>query len=246
MLKLNVESYNEKRYSGIYLIESFKVNDVLFYISNIKTRHFTSCPQDGSDIDFEEMCTIKEKIFNVKKYEYFCKNIGEVEEYLNCWDYRNVLKKALLSKINIIEKTIDDEKELDRIMWKNINVNSNQIVIATDKSYLVKCPNNSKYSGFVFWHPAKCVRQGRNSYALSLGYTDDFVFRLKKYGKGKTNFDKIIEEKEINSKEFEEIFGVTDKNIINCIGNEVEEIVHVPEYKKPIDNPIACKELIDD
>ena len=45
--------------------------------------------------------------------------------------------------------------------------------------------STSVTNGYSFWHPAKLVSSGRNSFSVSIGYTDDFTFRLKKYGKGR-------------------------------------------------------------
>lgn len=97
--------------------------------------------------------------------------------------------------------------------WKNININSNQIETDTGKSVLIKMPNNSEYAGYMFWHPSKLVRNGRHSASYSLGYTDEFIFKLKKYGNGKWNKREVIHEIEISAEEFEEAFGVTDRNI---------------------------------
>lgn len=98
-------------------------------------------------------------------------------------------------------------------MWKNININLQNIETETSKSVLIKMPNKSQYAGYKFWHPAKLVRDGRNSYAKSIGYTDDFTFKLKKYGNGKWNKNEVISEIEISAAEFEKAFNVMDENI---------------------------------
>lgn len=97
--------------------------------------------------------------------------------------------------------------------WKNINVNNQNIEVETSKSVLIKMPNNSDYKGYKFWHPAKLVRSGRNSNAVSLGYTDEFTFKLKKYGNGKYNRNEVIDEVEIDAEEFEIAFDVMNENI---------------------------------
>ena len=109
-------------------------------------------------------------------------------------------------------------------------------------------PNNSKYAGYNFWHPDKCVHSvyGRDD-VLSIGYTDDFTFRIFKQGK---NFNKL-DEKTITVKEFEEIFEKMDSNIRPWIKNKWSEkkdidIIHTPEVMKPIENPTAKSELVDD
>lgn len=92
-------------------------------------------------------------------------------------------------------------------MWKNIEINLQNIETNTGKATLIKMPNNSDYAGYKFWHPSKLVRYGSNSYARSIGYTDNFTFKLFKNGKGKYNKFDIIDEVEIDAEEFEEAFG---------------------------------------
>ena len=98
--------------------------------------------------------------------------------------------------------------------WKNININTNLIETETDKAVLFKMPHNSNYNGYVFWHPSKLVRSGRHSASVSVGYTDDFRFKLKEYRKGKYNWKNVISEIEIGATEFEEAFRKTNENIV--------------------------------
>ncbi len=91
-------------------------------------------------------------------------------------------------------------------MWKNIEINIQNIENDTGKAALIKMPNKSKYAGYKFWHPSKLVRYGSNSYARSIGYTDTFTFKLLKYGNGKYNKFDVIDEIEISVEEFEEAF----------------------------------------
>lgn len=129
-------------------------------------------------------------------------------------------------------------------MWKNISVNINQIKAETDKAYLINCPHNSNYDGFSFWHPAKLVRSGKHSASISVGYTDEFKFRLIKYGKGKYNSKSIIDEIEISVEEFEEMFEVENQNInVPVIKNEFE--THKPAEVEAIESNLK-KELLDD
>lgn len=92
-------------------------------------------------------------------------------------------------------------------MWKNIEINLQNIETNTGKATLIKMPNNSDYAGYKFWHPSKLVRYGSNSYARSIGYTDNFTFKLFKNGKGKYNKFDVIDEIGIDAEEFEEAFG---------------------------------------
>lgn len=111
-------------------------------------------------------------------------------------------------------------------MWKNLQINKQNIKTETAKAVLINCPKKSKYSGYSFWHPSKLVRSGKHSYAVSVGYTDEFEFRLKKYGGGKYNSRQILDEVTISAAEFVEMFGVMDENI--KAPKERDE-VHVPE-----------------
>lgn len=97
--------------------------------------------------------------------------------------------------------------------WKNINISKNNVKAETTKAVLINMPHNSDYDGYSFWHPTKLVREGRNRNSVSIGYTDDFKFRLKKYGKGKWNSHDVIDECEISAEYFEEAFHVMDENI---------------------------------
>ena len=91
-------------------------------------------------------------------------------------------------------------------MWKNVEINIQNIEYDSGRATLIKMPNKSRYAGYKFWHPSKLIRSGSNSYASRLGYTDEFTFTLKKYGNGKYNSNKVIDEIEIDVETFEEIF----------------------------------------
>lgn len=98
-------------------------------------------------------------------------------------------------------------------MWKTVQINRQNIKVDTTRAMLINCPHKSKFDGFSFWHPSKLIRMGKNLDAVSLSYTDDFTFTLKKYGKGRYNSNTVIEEKTITIAEFEEMFGVMNENI---------------------------------
>lgn len=96
--------------------------------------------------------------------------------------------------------------------WEKIHIQSNNIKGSTDKAVLINMPKTSKYKGYSFWHPKKLTRpEGKNSYLLSVSFTQEFVFKLKKFGKGQHNFNKVLDEKEISPKEFKESFGFTEE-----------------------------------
>lgn len=98
-------------------------------------------------------------------------------------------------------------------MWRSININKQNIKAETDKAVLIALPHNSDYDGWCFWHSSKLVREGRNSNAVTISYTEDFTFYLKKYGKGKYNSRDVIDEAQLGYDELEEIFGVMNENI---------------------------------
>lgn len=97
--------------------------------------------------------------------------------------------------------------------WKKININNSNLVVEADKATLVKMPNKSQYAGYCFWHPNKLIREGKNSNASTLSYSDEFKFQIIKYGKGKYNKRDIIHEIEITIEEFEEAFCVMSSNV---------------------------------
>lgn len=125
-------------------------------------------------------------------------------------------------------------------MWKNIQINKQNIQHDTGRTVLINCPHKSNYDGYSFWHPSKLIRDGKHSYAVSLSYTKEFKFKLLKYGKGKWNSKQVISEKEIDVEEFEEMFGVMNENITAPKkDNESYLIVEEPEK---IDLNIEVKE----
>ena len=84
-------------------------------------------------------------------------------------------------------------------MWKNIEFNSNNVQAETAKSVLIKVPG----SKLKFWHPAKLVRyRGKGGYLISIGFTDEFTFRLFRNGEGRYNKNDKIEEIELTASEF--------------------------------------------
>lgn len=117
-----------------------------------------------------------------------------------------------------IKKFINGKE--DKKMWKSININIQNVEYSTDKATLIKMPNNSDYKDYKFWHPSKLIRSGKNSYAVSLSYTDEFTFRLIKYGKGKYNQKQIINEIEIDVEKFEKAFAIMNENISYPKNNE--------------------------
>lgn len=127
--------------------------------------------------------------------------------------------------------------------WKNININYNLIHYDTGKATLIAMPHKSNYDGYKFWFPSKLVRSSRARVdAVSLGYTDEFTFRLFKDGKSGKRLDEV----ELTASEFEKEFETVSKNIDFWSKEEEIDIIHTPEHHDPIDNPVASSELVDD
>lgn len=115
------------------------------------------------------------------------------------------------------------------IMWKTLNINKNNIITETDRAVLIACPHASDYDGYSFWHPSKLVRNGRHRAAVSISYTEEFTFRLKKYGKGKYNSREVLDEVQLGYDEIEDVFGVID----DCIYPPDEPLIYTPDPIEP-------------
>lgn len=122
-------------------------------------------------------------------------------------------------------------------MWKSVRFNAQNIQTETAKAVLINMPHSSEYDGYSFWHPSKLVRSGSHSYEKTLSYTDDFTFKLKKFGKGKYNKFDVIDELEIGAEEIEEIFELVDNNKKNNGSSYVK--VSEPEAKQPKEETVA-------
>lgn len=76
--------------------------------------------------------------------------------------------------------------------WKSISININLVHHDTGKATLIAMPHKSNYDGYKFWFPSKLVRSSRTrTDAVSLGYTDEFTFRLFKDGKNRQRLGKL-------------------------------------------------------
>ena len=135
------------------------------------------------------------------------------------------------------EATVDKAEETTNTEWHRVTIYENMIKTRTENSVLIKMPQNSEYKGYVFWYPAKLVRENVNL-TLTLSYTADFEFTLKKYGKGRTNYKDVLSEVKISADEFTEIF--------NNINEALEEkpLVHYPDKLDP-EHTEALDELKD-
>ena len=123
-------------------------------------------------------------------------------------------------------------------MWKNIEINLQNIETDTGKATLIKMPNKSKYAGYKFWHPSKLVRYGSNSYSRSIGYTDEFIFKLFKNGNGKYNKFDVIYEIEIDVEEFEDAFDCMS----DCTRAKSEESYLIVKEPEKVEKEIEIEE----
>ena len=123
-------------------------------------------------------------------------------------------------------------------MWKNIEINLQNIETDTGKATLIKMPNKSKYAGYKFWHPSKLVRYGSNSYARSIGYTDEFKFKLFKFGNGKYNKFDVIDKIEIDAEEFEEAFDCMS----DCTRAKSDETYLIVKEPEKVEKEIEIEE----
>ena len=115
-------------------------------------------------------------------------------------------------------------------MWKTMTINKNMIKAETDKAVLIEAPHKSDFDGWAFWFPSKCVHDSKNPAAVSISYKDDFVFRLRKYGKGKFNKHTVLDEIPLAADEIEEIFDTVNANATPA---EEKPMTHIPEQIAP-------------
>lgn len=112
--------------------------------------------------------------------------------------------------------------------WRSFTVSTNNIEVSTAKAVLIKMPHKSDYDGFVFWHPAKLVREGDYLYSKKVSYTDDFEFRLFKKGNGRFNYNTKIAEKPISAAEMRNAMKMMEITKLDPYE------LHKPEIKEPV------------
>lgn len=100
--------------------------------------------------------------------------------------------------------------------WEKIHLESNLLEGETTKAYLINMPKTSRYKGYSFWHPARCVSfVGKNRFLMQISFTEAFEFKLKKCGKGKFNFKDVLDEKILSVDEFKEVLGFSNEVLDN-------------------------------
>ena len=122
--------------------------------------------------------------------------------------------------------------------WKNLIFNTQNIERQTQKAVLIKMPRSSKYSGWAFWHPKKLIRKaGGKGYFLSLAYTEDWRFTLKKGS----------QEKVVGPSEIEESFSKGHKTMRFAIEQtKPYDPIHVPEKLELDEEVTVIEDLKDD
>ena len=123
--------------------------------------------------------------------------------------------------------------------WRSFTISTNNIEVSTAKAVLIKMPHKSDYDGFVFWHPAKLVRQGEHPYAKRISYTDDFEFRLFKKGSGRFNYNQKGAEKIISAAEMRKATEAMEITIPDPYE------LHTPELIEPVEVEVL-EELKDE
>lgn len=129
--------------------------------------------------------------------------------------------------------------ESEKIRWKTLAISTNNIEVSTAKAVLIKMPHKSAYDGFMFWHPAKLVREGDYLYSRKISYTDDFEFRLFKKGNGRFNRNTKIAEKTISAAEMRNAMKMMELTKLDPYE------LHKPEIKEPVKTDVL-EELKDE
>lgn len=129
-------------------------------------------------------------------------------------------------------------------MWHKIFFNAQSIQGETSGSVLIKMPNRSQFNGWVFWHPRKLVReQGGKGYHMTFSFNDEWVFKVKLYGRGRYNSRDVIRETELTASEMMVEFGVVDENVNDSVEMETIKIIEketvITEVEHHIPAPVA-------
>lgn len=123
-------------------------------------------------------------------------------------------------------------------MWKKIRISKHFIQCRSGKSLKIKFPNKSKYSGYSVWVSLKLIDEDTGKNYFFMLYKTDFIFHIKKYGKGQYNKFDVIRSKEISASEF-----VNEFDYLN--GSDDIPEIHTPEPLKA-EKTEVLEELLDE
>lgn len=140
------------------------------------------------------------------------------------------------------EKTVD-APAVPVKEWRKFALNVQNILVDTGKACKIAFPHKSKLDGFVIWVPSSLVRGGSHSYENTVSMHKDMTFTAKKYGAGKWNKSKIIDEREVSQEEILEAFGGEVSGKFGPKQDVEEIIIHKPEPLAPVYTE-AAQELV--
>lgn len=123
-------------------------------------------------------------------------------------------------------------------MWKKIRISKEFIQCRASKSLKIKFPNKSKYSGYSVWVSLKLIDEDTGKNYFFMLYKTDFIFNIKKYGKGQYNKFNVIRSKEIPASEL-----VNEFDYLNGSDNIPE--IHTPKPLKA-EKTELLEELLDE
>lgn len=124
--------------------------------------------------------------------------------------------------------------------WGKVAVNAQNVECTTERGAKINMPHSSEYDGYSVWVSLKLLRSGRHSYEYLLSVKADMEFTLKKYGHGKWNKSKVLDEKTISAEQMAEAFGgwASDAPQYSkpAVDPDKEEIIkHVPAKLEPVE-----------
>ena len=111
---------------------------------------------------------------------------------------------------------------MENVQWKYLNLFADREVITTEKSVLLKFPDNSRLKDYLFWFPSKLVRKSRSGKLISLSYFDEFKIQIFKEKTENGKYTKTDQQSLLGKdlyKEFEDM----DSKIRAYRSHDVEE-----------------------
>ena len=124
--------------------------------------------------------------------------------------------------------------------WKYMRLYPNQIKTKTDSAALIKMPPGSEFSGWMFWHPLKCIHEHPGKMTEMI-YKPDFTFRMKRYGTKPYNKYEVQEQRTISASALEDAFSMNG----DVYFEDEEPLIYTPEKIDP-EGTVANEDLIDD